>query len=156
MAPDTTAGSCTSGWTEKSAARTFIPTTDVPRVKEERITTGNEKRDARNADHQRRDVDGAPRALKAAVKSFAARHVTGNQPIFNAYFEGLSRYMTNHISKSTPSGAQNGSKPDHPGFDGTCLAQIYCFNCHPGKICVSTNVTGRNSRSLKRKEGMKP
>jgi len=96
-------------------------------------------------------VDGAPRALKAAVKSFAARHVTGNQPIFNAYFEGLSRYMTNHISRSTPSGAQSGSKPVHPGFDGTCLAQIYCFNCHQGKRCVSIHVTGGTAGLEERK-----
>jgi len=31
------------------------------------------------------------------------------------------------------------------------FGKIIRFNCHQGKRCVSTNVTGRNSRSLKRK-----
>jgi len=87
-------------------------------------------------------VDGAPRALKAAVKSFAARHVTGNQPIFNAYFEGFSGYMTNHISKSTPSGAQNGSKPDHPRLDETSSALTYVIDAIRGKLRIKLTVRG--------------
>ena len=48
--------------------------------------------------------------------------------------------MRNHSFESTPSGAQSGSKPEHPRLDETSSALTYVIDAIRGKLRIKLTV----------------